>query len=133
MLAPILAFASGIEFFRVPANVAAYLEPPEGEGANHVAPALTLIGLHSDQFSPHSFEASRDGGAAARHNQVAVGVEDLERNCIGEIVRVVTDLDGPRESVCLYPVSGGAKNEGLGHRAVSVVARVPPDPQGGSA
>jgi hypothetical protein len=95
----------------IPANVAAYLESPEEEGANHLAPSLTLIGLHSDQFSPHSFEACRGGGAAARHNQVAIGVEDLERNCIGEIVGVVTDLDGPREPVCLYPVSGGANTK----------------------
>ena len=81
----------------------------------------------------HSFEATRDARAAARHNQVTVGVEDFKRNCIGELVRVVTDLDGPREPVRLRPDAGSAKNEGLGHRAVSVAVRVPPDAQAGSA
>ena len=80
--------ASGLEFFRVPANVAAYLEPPEGEGANQVAPSLTLIGLHSDQFSPHSFESSRDTCAAARGNQVPAGVEYFQVDAVGELVRV---------------------------------------------
>lgn len=101
---PILAFTSSIEFFRIPANVASYLESPEEEGVERARPFIDSHVLHSEQFSPHSFEASRNGGTAAHHNQVAIGVEDLERNCIGELVGVVTDLDGPCEPVCLYPV-----------------------------
>src|SRR5215472_2725181 len=76
-----------------------------------------------------SFEATRDARGAARPNQVAGGVEDFKLNCIGELVRVVTDLDGPREPMRLYPGSGGAKNESLGHRTVSVVACLLPDTQ----
>ena len=89
----------------------------------------TLIGLHSDQPFQHSFEATTGTRAAARRNQVTVGVEDFKRNCVGELVRVATELDGTREPVCLYPGSGGAEDEGLGHRAVSVAACVPPDTQ----
>ena len=36
-------------------------------------------------------------------------------------------------SLCLYPGSSGAKNECLGHCAVTVVVHVTPDTQGGSA
>jgi hypothetical protein len=95
--------------------------------ANHLAPSSALIGLYSDQSFPYSFEATPDARCTARHNHVTVGVEDLKRNCIGELVLVITDLDGPREPVCLRPGAGSAKNEGLGHRAVSVAVRVPPD------
>src|SRR5437773_832291 len=65
----------------------------------------TLIGLHSDQPFQHSFEATTGTRAAARRNQVTVGVEDFKRNCVGELVRVATELDGTREPVCLYPGS----------------------------
>src|SRR5437667_7409645 len=75
---------------------------------------------------PHSFEATTGTRAAARRNQVTVGVEDFKRNCVGELVRVATELDGTREPVCLYPGSGGTKNEGLGHCAVRVAVCVPP-------
>jgi hypothetical protein len=61
--------------------------------ASHLAPSLTLIGFHSDQFSTHLFHAARDGRGAARGNQVSVGVEDFKRNCIRELVPVTTDLD----------------------------------------
>ncbi len=40
-------------------------------------------------------------------------------------VPVATDLDDAREPVRLYPGSGGAKDEGLGHRTVSVAVHVP--------
>ena len=93
----------------------------------------TLIGLHSDQPFQHSFEATTGTRAAARRNQVTVGVEDFKRNCVGELVRVATELDGTREPVCLYPGSGGTKNEGLGHCAVRVAVCVPPDTDAGSA
>jgi hypothetical protein len=63
----------------------------------------------------HSFEATTRTRAAARRNQVTVGVEDFKRNCVSELVRVATELDGTREPVCLNPGSGGTKNEGLGH------------------
>ncbi len=92
-----------------------------------------LIGLYSDQSLPYSFEAIPDARGTALHNHVTVGVEDLKRNCIGELVLVITDLDGPGEPVCLRPDAGSAKNEGFGHRAVSVAVRVPPDAQAGSA
>src|SRR5215467_10353844 len=92
----------------------------------------TLIGLHSDQSFQHSFEATTGTCAAACRNQVTVGVEDFNRNCVGEFVRAATELDGTREPVCLYPGSGGAKNEGLGHCAVRVAVCVPPDTQVGN-
>jgi hypothetical protein len=44
--------------------------------------------------------------------------QDFKRNCTGEPVRVVIEHDGPREPVRLYPGSGGAENEGLGHTAL---------------
>src|SRR6516164_1249655 len=87
------------------------------KGAKHVAPPWTLIGLHFDRSFPESFHATPDTRAAARHNLVTVGIEDLKRNCIGEFVGVVTDLDGPREPMRLRPGSSGAKNEGLGYCA----------------
>src|SRR5437879_3603219 len=91
------------------------------------------FGLPFYQSFPYSFEATPDARGTARHNHVSVGVEDLKRNCIGELVLVITDLDGPREPVCLRPYARSAKNEGLGHCAVSVAVRVPPDAQAGSA
>src|SRR5215472_8261746 len=91
----------------------------------------TLIGLPADQSFQHSFEATTGTCAAACRNQVTVGVEDFKRNCVGELVRVATELYGTREPVCLYPGSGGAKNEGLGHCAVLVAVCVPPDTQVG--
>src|SRR5215510_10870143 len=91
----------------------------------------TLIGLHSDQSFQHSFEATTGTRAAARRNQVTVDVEDFKHNCVGELVRVATELDGTREPVCLYPGSGGAKNEGFGDCAVRVAVCVPPDTQVG--
>ncbi len=106
---------------------------PERERSESPRPFIGSHWLHSNPSSPHSFEATRDARRAARHNQVTAGVEDLKRNCIGELVRVVTDLDNPRQPVCLRPGARGAKNEGLGHRAVSVAVRVPPDTQAGSA
>src|ERR1700730_678454 len=101
--------------------------------ASHLALSSTLIGRHSDQAFPYSFEATPDARGTARHNHITVGVEDLKRNGIGELVLVITDLDGPRELVCLRPDACSAKTEGLGHRAVSVAVRVPPDAQAGSA
>src|SRR5262249_21767598 len=91
-----------------------------------------LIGVHSDQFFQYSFEATTGTCAAAFRNQVMVGVEDFKCNCVGELVRVATELDGTREPVCLYPGSGGAENEGLGHCAVRVAVCVPPDTDAGS-
>ena len=82
---------------------------------------------------PHSFEAIGDARGAARRNQVTGCSEDFKINYIGEPVSIITDLDGPREPVCLYPGSGGAKNEGLGHCAVRVALCVPPDTKVGSA
>ena len=67
--------------------------------------------------------------AAARGNQVTVGVHNLKRNCIGELIRVATELDSPRKPVCLYPGSDGAEDESLGHGTVCVAACVPPDTQ----
>ena len=80
-----------------------YLKPSScsnRKGAYHLAPSLILIGLHSDQSFLHSFEATRDARGAARHNHVTVVVEDFKRNCIGELVRVVTDLNAP-VSLCV--------------------------------
>jgi hypothetical protein len=94
---------------------------------------LTFIGPTSDQSFSHSFEATPVTRGAARSNQVTVGVHDLKRNCIRELIRVATELDGTCQPVCLYPDSGGAKNEGLGHCAVIVAACVPPDTDAGSA
>ncbi len=74
---------------------------------------MPLFALHFDRSFPHSFHATSDTRAAARHNLITVGVEDLKRNCIGELVGVVTDFDGPREPIGLRPDSSGAKNEGL--------------------
>src|SRR5437667_4117282 len=91
-----------------------------GKGANQLAASLTLISLRSHQSFPHSFEATRDARATARNNQVTVGIEDFKRNCIGERVPIDSDLDNARQSVCLRPGASGAKNEGLGHRAVTV-------------
>jgi hypothetical protein len=81
---------------------------------------LTLIGFHSDQSSTHSFHAIRYGRAAARCNQVSVGVEDFKPNDIRIPVPVAADLDDAREPLCQRPGSGGAKKEGLGHHTVSV-------------
>ena len=104
------------------------LEPQRGE------PPRRFIDSHCPplhQSLPHSFEATRDACRAARHNLVTVGVEDLKGNCISEGVPVNTDLDGAGESVCLYPDPGGAKNEGVGDRAVIVALGVPPGTQTG--
>jgi hypothetical protein len=89
-----------------------------------LAPALSNLS--------HSFESSRGTCAAARHNEVTVGVEDFKGNCISERISVNTDLDGPRKPVCLYPVSGWAKDEGLGDCTVTMALRVPPDTEAGS-
>jgi hypothetical protein len=56
---------------------------------------MTLIIFHFDRWFPESLHAASDTGAAARDKLVTSGVEDLNRNCIGEFVGVVTDLDGP--------------------------------------
>ena len=93
----------------------------------------TLIGVHSDQPFQHSFKATPGTRGAARRNRVTVGVQDLKRNCIGELIRVATEFDGTCQLVCLYPDSGGAKNEVFGHCAVIVAACVPPDTDAGSA
>ena len=82
---------------------------------------------------PHSFEVSRDARGTARRDQAASGVEDFKLNFIGERGPVSTKLDGPRKPVCLDPGSGWAKDEGLGHSAVSVALCVTPDTQAGSA
>ena len=58
------------------------------KAAKHLAPFLTLIGFHSDQFFCHLLEATRDTCAAARHNQVPAGVEYFQLDGIGELVRV---------------------------------------------
>src|SRR5260370_37380688 len=84
------------------------------KGARWLAPSSTLIDLYSHQSFTHSFEATPDARGTARHNHVTVGVEDLKRNCIGELVLVITYLDSPREPVCLCPYARSAKNEGLG-------------------
>lgn len=81
---------------------------------------------------PQSFHSTSDTCAAARHNLVTAGVEDLKRNCIGELIAVVTDVDGAGESVCLYPDPGGTKNEDLGYCAIRVALGVLPDTQSGS-
>jgi hypothetical protein len=80
--------------------------------------------LHS--FFSTQFEATRDARSAAGRDCVTAGVQDFKLNLIGELVRVVIDLDGPREPVCLYPGSGGAENELLGHRAVGMTLCVSP-------
>ena len=101
-------------------------EPARGE------PSGLSIDFHCptcDQSFLHSFEAAPGTRGAARSNQATVGVRDLKRNCIRELIRVATELDGPRKPVCLYPGSGGAEDEGLGHRAVSIAACVPPNTQ----
>ena len=107
---------------------------PAGEIERLFSPSQAELSskIFSEYF-PHSFEATRDARGAACHNQLTVGVEDLKRNRIGELVRVVTDLDNPRQPVCLRPGAGGTKNEGLGHRAVTVAVSVPPHTQVGSA
>ena len=92
------------------------------------SPLHASHGLHLYRCLLHSFHATSDTRAAARHNLVTVGVEDLKRNCIGEFVGVV-DLDRPREPVGLRPDSSGAKSEGLGYCAIRVAVRVPPDTQ----
>lgn len=79
----------------------------------------------------HLFESSRDTCAAARANQVPAGVEYFQLEGIGELVRVITDLDGPRKPVCLYPVSGWAKDEGLRDCTVIMALRVPPHTEAG--
>ena len=89
--------------------------------------------FHFDQALPKSFHATSDTRAAARRNLVTAGVEDLERNYIGEFVAVVIDLDDPREPMRLYPGSSGAKNEGLGYCAIRVAVGVLPDTQNCSA
>lgn len=114
------------------AKVASFVLLP-AMGENHLDSQLIFIGPTSDQSFSHSFEATPGTRAAARCNQVTVGVHDLKRNSIGELIRVASELDGTRQPVCLYPDSGGAKNEGLGHCAVVVAACVPPDTDAGSA
>ena len=57
------------------------------KGAKHLVPFLTLIGFHSDQFSCHLLEATRETCSAARHNQVSAGVEYFQLDGIGELVR----------------------------------------------
>ena len=104
----------------------------EPERANHIAPSLTLIALRFHRSFPESFHSTSDTCAAARHNLVTAGVEDLKRNCIGELIAVVTNVDGAGESVCLYPDPGGTKNEDLGYCAIRVALGVPPDTQSGS-
>jgi hypothetical protein len=89
--------------------------------------------FHFDRTFPELFHATSDTRAAACHNLVATGVEDLKRNRIGEFVAVVTDVDGPREPMRLYPGSSGAKNEGLGYCAIRVAVGVLPDTQNCSA
>jgi hypothetical protein len=79
-----------------------------------------------------SFEATRDARGAARHDQVTVNIKYLKRNCIGELILLVTQVDDPGEPVCLRPGSRSVKNERLRDGAVSVVTRVPPDTQTGS-
>ena len=100
----------------------------ETERGEPVRPFMPLIGLHDRAF-PELFHATSDTRAAACHNLVTVGVEDLKRNRIGELVAVVTELNGPREPMRLYPLSGGAKNEDLGYSAIRVALRVLPDTQ----
>jgi hypothetical protein len=90
---------------------------------------MPLIGLHFDRSFPELFHATSDTRAAACHNLVTVGVEDLKRNRIGELVAVVTDPDGPSEPTGLRPGSSGVKNEGLGYCAIRVALRVLPDTQ----
>jgi hypothetical protein len=50
------------------------------KGANHLAPSLTLIALRSHRSFPELFHTTSDTRAAARHNLVPAGVEDLKRN-----------------------------------------------------
>ena len=100
--------------------------------ASRVAPSLTLIGFQSNQSSTHLFHAARDARGAARDNHVSVGVEDFKRNRIRISLRVPTDHDHAREPLYRRPGSGGAKNEGLGHRTVRAAIHVVPDTQSGS-
>lgn len=90
---------------------------------------MPLIGLHLDRAFPVLFHATSDTRAAACHNLVTVGVENLKCNDIGELVAVVTDLDSPSEPTRLRPGSSGAKNEDLGYSAIRVTFRVLPDTQ----
>jgi hypothetical protein len=106
---------------------------PETERGEPVRPFMPLIGIHFDRSFLELFHATSGTRAAARHNLVTVGVEDLKRNRIGELVAVVTDLDGPSEPIRLRPDSIGIKNEGLGYCAIRVAVGVPPDTQTCSA
>jgi hypothetical protein len=83
---------------------------------------LTLIGFHS-------FHAMSDGRAAAGRDWVTGRVADLKGNLISERIPVITNLDGPHESVCRYQVPGSTKDEGVGHSGVIMALCVPPDPQ----
>ena len=99
------------------------------EGANQFAPFMTLIISTLTELFPESFHAASDTRAAACHNLIAAGVEDLKGNLINERVSVNTYLDRPREPVRLYPGPSSTKDEGVAHRGVIVALCVPPDPQ----
>jgi hypothetical protein len=109
-----------------------YIAHQHREGTNHLAPLLILIDFRShSSFLFTSFEAVSHARSAARRDGVAGCVQNLKGNCFNELVRIDTDLDGSRESVCLYPNPGRAKDEGVGDRGVIVALGVPPDPQAG--
>ena len=95
---------------------------------NHLNRSLTVAFIH---FSTQ-LEATGDTRGAARRDQVAVGVQDLELNSFGELVRVIIDLDLTREAVRLYPGSSGAKDKNLGRCLVGVTVYVSPDTRAGS-
>jgi hypothetical protein len=113
-------------------------EAPLGKPSRHCRSSpdriLSFTGINptTNPDFPHSIEATRDACGAARRNQIPCCVKNFEFYGIGELVPAVTELDGPREPVCLYPRSRGAKNEDLGHGAVSVALCVPPDTHAGS-
>ena len=94
---------------------------------------MTFIGLTLTHLFSCSFHAVSYARAAARYNHVSVGVEDFKRNRIRIPFRVFADHNHAHESLCRRPDSGGAKNEGLGHRAVGATVLVVPDTQAGSA
>ena len=74
-----------LEYAHFPHSLPQAVVLPEPERGEPSRPFIDSHCLRFHRSFPHSFEATRDARAAARHNQVTVGVEDLKRNCIGEL------------------------------------------------
>ena len=105
---------------------------PEPERGDPVRPFMTLIISTLINLSPNHFMRL----PTLVPQPVTIWfplVSRISSAIVSEYVAVATDLDRPREPLCRYPGSGGTKNEGLGHRAISVAIRVLPDTQTGSA